>query len=58
LGQCLKDITFPAPRDEIVAWASGNPCPREVISRLASLTADECQSEDEVLCSMGDPTYC
>ena len=32
LGECVKDISFPIGGPEIVDCASGNNCPREVIT--------------------------
>lgn len=58
LDQCLKDISLPAVRDEIVACVEGNSCPREAILELQNLRAGTFGSEDALLCELGDPRYC
>ncbi len=58
LDQCLRDVTFPAGRDEIVECVAGNSCPPEVIVSLQSLRAGSFRSEDTLLCELGDPRYC
>jgi hypothetical protein len=56
--QCLKGISFPAGRDELVECVAGNSCPRDVIAELESLRAGTFRSEDQLLCELGDPRYC
>jgi hypothetical protein len=58
LDQCLQGISFPARRDEIAQCASGNSCPSEVLSQLDDLKVSTYRSEGDVLCHLGDISYC
>jgi hypothetical protein len=58
LDQCLKDISLPAGRDEIVECVAGNDCPRDAILELQTLRAGTFRSVDALLCELGDPRYC
>jgi hypothetical protein len=58
LDQCLKDISLPASRDEIVECVAGNNCRRDAILELKNLRAGTFRSEDALLCELGDPRYC
>jgi len=58
LDGCLKDIGFPADRDELVECASGNSCPSDVIGQLRDMPSMSYHSTDDVLCRLGDISYC
>lgn len=58
LDQCLKGISFPARRDEIVECATGNSCPHEVLTQLREMRMSNYRSEDDVLCHLGNTNYC
>ena len=58
LDDCLKDVSFPVDRDEIADCASGNSCPREVISQMQQMSPRTYSSEEELLCQLGNSRYC
>ena len=58
LDNCLKGISFPADGNVIVDCASGNSCPREVISQVEALPSRTFRSEEELLCGLGNHEYC
>jgi len=58
LDQCLAGVSFPASSDEIAECAAGNTCPRDVLSQIGDLRVDRYNSEDELLCHLGDISYC
>ena len=58
LGECVKDISFPIGGPEIVDCASGNNCPREVISQMQRMSPRTYDSEEELLCQLGNSRYC
>jgi hypothetical protein len=55
---CLKGVSFPASKDEVGECASGNSCPQEVFSQLQDMHVTSYHSEDDVLCNLGNLTYC
>ncbi len=58
LDACLKGISFPAGGHEIVECASGNSCPRDVISQVQAMPSRTYGSENELLCRLGSSSYC
>jgi len=58
LDQCLLGISFPAGKEEIVECVTGNSCPQHVTTQLQSLRVGAFQSEEELLCQLGDSSYC
>jgi hypothetical protein len=58
LDACLQGIHFPAKGDELVDCASGNDCPRDVISQIQAMPSRTYGSEDELLCRLGNINYC
>ena len=55
---CLRDISFPASRDEVYECAEGNSCPRETLDRLREMQVSTYSSKDDVLCHLGDVSAC
>lgn len=58
LDECLRGISFPASKDEVAECAGGNSCPSEVLSELRDMHVTSYRSEDDVLCNLGNITYC
>ena len=58
LDQCLTGISFPAGSDEIADCAAGNSCPNDVLLQISDLRVSSYRSEDELLCHLGDISYC
>jgi hypothetical protein len=55
---CLRGISFPASNEEVAECANGNTCPSEGISQLRETHVTRYHSEDDVLCNLGNLTYC
>lgn len=58
LDRCLEGMRFPAEASTIADCAQYNSCPSDVISQLRASSAGTFSSEEQVLCSLGDSTYC
>jgi Protein of unknown function (DUF2795) len=58
LDECLVGITFPADSETIVDCCEGNNCSRDVLSQIGELHSETFGSEEELLCSLGDKSYC
>jgi hypothetical protein len=58
LDRCLTDMTFPADGHTIVECASGNSCPRDVISQVQAMPSRTYGSEEELLCRLGNSDCC
>jgi hypothetical protein len=58
VDSCLQGISLPADGHEIVDCASGNGCPPDVISQIASLQSRTYGSKEELLCKLGNSEYC
>ena len=55
---CLRGISFPAGKDDIVSSAVSNSCPSDTISQLRGMEVSRYSSKDDVLCHLGDISYC
>jgi hypothetical protein len=58
LDRCLSGISFPADGHKIVDCASGNSCPLDVISQVQAMPSRTYGSEEELLCRLGEASYC
>jgi hypothetical protein len=58
LDKCMSGISFPADGHTIVECASGNSCPRDVISQVQAMPSRTYGSEEELLCRLGNSDYC
>lgn len=58
LDGCLEGITFPASGLDILECAQGNDCPTEVMSKMNDTPGYTYRSEEELLCDLGDTSYC
>ncbi len=58
LDECLSGISFPASKDEVSECATGNTCPSDVLGQLRDMQVTSYRSEDDVLCHLGDISYC
>lgn len=58
IDSCLRDISFPASRDEVVDCAAGNSCPHETLGQLREMQVTRYSSKDDVLCHLGDLSAC
>lgn len=58
LDSCLTGISFPADSDVILDCASGNDCPSDVTAQLRSMPSHTFRSEEEMLCRLGNSSYC
>ena len=58
IDSCLRGISFPASRDEVVDCARGNSCPRETLTELREMKVTRYSSKDDVLCHLGDLSAC
>ena len=58
LDRCLEGITFPVAAQTVADCAQVNACPSDVISRIRESSAGTFSSEEQVLCSLGNSTYC
>jgi hypothetical protein len=58
LDDCLVGITFPVDSSTIADCAEGNACSRDVLSQIGELDSHEIGSEEELLCSLGNSSYC
>ena len=58
IDSCLRDISFPAGRDEVYDCAAGNNCPRETLDQLRQIEVSRYNSKDDVLCHLGDVSAC
>ena len=58
IDSCLRDISFPASRDEVYECAAGNSCPSETLGQLREMQVSTYSSKDDVLCHLGDVSAC
>lgn len=58
LDECMHGISFPASSEEIAECATGNSCPRDVVAQIQDLGASSFRSEEDLLCQLGDTSYC
>jgi hypothetical protein len=58
LDRCLEGITFPVEAQTIVDCAQVNSCPSDVLAQIRDSSAGRFSSEEQVLCSLGNSTYC
>jgi hypothetical protein len=58
LDRCLEGITFPVDARTAADCAQVNSCPSDVLSQIRDSSAGTFSSEDQVLCSLGNSTYC
>jgi hypothetical protein len=58
LDRCLEGITFPVAAQTVADCAQVNACPSDVISQMRDSSAGTFRSEEQVLCSLGNSTYC
>lgn len=58
LDRCLEGIEFPASGAEILECAQGNSCPRDVLSQMNDIPGYTYESEEELLCDLGDTQSC
>jgi len=58
LDRCLDGISFPADKEEIAEQAMGNSCPSDALTQIHDLRLSTYRSEDEVLCHLGDISFC
>jgi hypothetical protein len=58
LDRCLEGIRFPANGQTIVECAQGNDCSPDVLSKLGDTPGHTFQSEEELLCDLGNTRYC
>jgi hypothetical protein len=58
LDRCLAGISFPASGQTIVECARGNDCSSDVVSKLMDTPGYTYDSEDELLCDLGNTRYC
>ena len=54
----LEGHQLPASKDEVAECAGGNSCPAEVLGELRYVHITRYRSEDDVLCNLGNLTYC
>ena len=58
LDDCLRGISFPADGRTIVDTAGYNSCPSDVLSKIGDTPGYTFESEDELLCDLGNTPYC
>jgi len=58
LDRCLDGISFPADKEEIAECAMGNTCPSDALTQIHDLRVSTFHSEDELLCHLGDVSFC
>jgi len=58
LDRCLEGISFPADKEEIAECAMGNTCPSDALTQIHDLQVSTYRSKDDVLCHLGDISYC
>jgi len=58
IDRCLDGITFPVAAQTVADCAQVNACPSDVISQIRDSSAGTFRSEEQVLCTLGDSTYC
>jgi hypothetical protein len=58
LDRCLEGITFPANGQELLECSQGNDCPSDVLSKMNDTPGHSYESEEELLCDLGDAQYC
>jgi hypothetical protein len=58
LDRCLEGLTFPAHGQEILECARGNGCPTDVMSQMNDTPGHTYESEEELLCDLGDTQSC
>jgi Protein of unknown function (DUF2795) len=58
LDTCLQGISFPADGKTIVETAGYNSCPSDVLSKISDTPGYTFESEEELLCDLGNSTYC
>jgi hypothetical protein len=58
VDRCLEGITFPVEAQTVADCAQVNSCPSDVIRQIRDSSAGTFTSEDQVLCTLGNSTYC
>ncbi len=58
LDRCLEGITFPAEAHTVADCAQVNSCPSDILCQIRESSAGTFTSEDQVLCTLGNSTYC
>jgi hypothetical protein len=55
---CLRGVSFPAGKDDIVSSAVSNSCPSDTLGQIRSMELSRYSSKDDVLCHLGDISAC
>lgn len=58
LDRCLEGISFPADGQTIVECAQANDCSSDVLSKISDTPGHTYESEEELLCDLGNTQYC
>ena len=58
LDDCLVGISFPVDAETIADCAEGNSCSHDVLSQIGEMRSQSFGSEEELLCSLGNSSYC
>ncbi len=58
IDRCLEGITFPVGAQTVADCAQVNSCPSDLLSQIRESSVGTFASEDQVLCTLGNSTYC
>ena len=58
LDECLAGMHFPVDSETIVDCAEGNSCSHTVLMQIGDLQPQTFDSEEELLCTLGNSSYC